>query len=309
MSPRAWPCRRRSRAGARRGGSDRRGVDAAGEQHAHRHVGDRSLERALGDGATHEPPRVLLHDRVVRRDEVGQLIPARALHAADPIHAEQRAGLEPPDPRGVNTERAERLDLAREREERTSLEDVERRLTEPIAHERERLSAIARPREGEHPLEARQRVLTPHRERGREHLRVARRREHTPEARELGAELLVVPQLAVEREDDVAVAVGLLARARGVDDREARVPEPEVRAHPHALRVRAAMPDRRDPRAHLFVARGQAESSDHATHQGASVQPGAMRPRGAKTRSRRVAPTWYIIRGGTLRPRRSHCWA
>jgi hypothetical protein len=68
---------------------------------------------------------------------------------------------------------------------------------------------------------------------------------------QLGPQLLVVVELAVIEEREVALAHRLVGRGREVDDREPSVPEvhrdPLVLMAPHAARVGAAM---RDPVGH-----------------------------------------------------------
>ncbi len=98
---------------------------------------------------------------------------------------------------------------------------VQRLDAEPVAREEQRLLVAVPQREREHAAEALDAALAPRLPRVHDHFGVAARAEGVPERRQLGDQLLIVVDLAVEDDDDAAVlVVQRLLAGRQVDDRQ-----------------------------------------------------------------------------------------
>ena len=255
-----------------------RRIDAPRQEHAERHVGhhpprdgvaEQRLEPCRGFGLIHTkrrrlPPRRHIEQRPIafgpRLAVVSNLEQHAGLQLCDAAIDAQRcrhiAGAE------IRRERL-RLDRARElrqRDERLQFRGehdasvgaspIERLDAEPVAAEREHPLAPVEHREGEHadqPLHC-----VAHAPRGEpldHHLGVGVAAEAVAGKLQLRAELARVVHLAVigEREPSVGRQHRLRAGRAQVDDGKPRVTEREPRAflHPHTLRVRPAVAQRR----------------------------------------------------------------
>src|SRR5207302_1827050 len=119
---------------------------------------------------------------------------------------------------------------------------IKRLHAEPVAGEEQRLAVAVPQRKGEHAAEALHAVFAPLLPGVNDDLGVALRKKHVTRARELGDQLLVVVDLAVEDDDDAAVLVEKrLLPGREIDDREPPVPEAQPRLEMQAALVGPAV--------------------------------------------------------------------
>ena len=119
---------------------------------------------------------------------------------------------------------------------------VQRLDAEAVARQEQRLLVAVPQREREHAAEALDAVLAPRLPGVHDDLGVAARAEDVAERLQLGDQLLVVVDLAVEDDDDAAVLVEQrLLAGREVDDRQAAVAEADARLDVKAAFVGAAM--------------------------------------------------------------------
>ena len=242
-------------------GADRGRVDAAGEQRAQRRVAvemgghgllqrraDASLAAAARAGVRREawPPEADVlrigagaHDQRVPRlerpdpgtDRLGRRDVAEREIAAQGLGVEVLAG------------RGQRLALRREAQLLAQARVEERLDAEAVAGQQQRARAAVPGGEGEHPPQPREHLRAVAAEELEQHLGVAGSAQLEAVGLELGAQLAVVVDLAVE--DDPAGAVvrrhRLVARRRGVDDRQAPRAQRDVVVRQHALAVGAAV--------------------------------------------------------------------
>src|SRR6185312_8850594 len=244
-----------------------------------------------------EEPQELLRGllRLRRLRQRGDVDPAPRAHATT-VRLDDLPRPDVHDPRRVRAEGEEGPRLAREVERRLR-RVVERDLAEAVARQPDPLPVAARPGDREHPVELRERSVTPAREGGRDDLRVPRSPELLTESRELSAELPVIPELPVVRERELPPLERLRGAIVEVDDRETGVTEHHRAVGDDRLRVRASVPDRLEGALH--GGRGAADGPDDPAHQRGTL----------KILSRIAAATARIITGGTARPHRSHCCA
>ena len=241
------------RADARgRHGHDEAGIDAAAQHHPHRHVGNQSQpdgvrEQALvlGQQGVVVLVRTTLGERPVgprahrprahvevERVSLAQLADA-AQHGALAGHvAERQVGVERGRIELARTGgiRQQRLQLGAEGQGAAGRTIVERLLAGRIAGEQQALTRAVVEGQGEHAVETRQAAIAPGSIRFENHFGVGRRPEAMTGAFELGAQLEIVVDLAVEDDLQVAGGVGhrLAAHRRQVDDRQPAMAE----AHP-----------------------------------------------------------------------------
>jgi hypothetical protein len=190
--------------------------------------------------------------------------------------------------------RAQRLQLRRERQHPTAGQppDVQRLLAEPIARHQERAIARVPHRQREHAAQARQRRgEAPRLDRRQDDLGVRPPAEPRATGGQLGAQLAVVVDLAVEDDRVAARRRGhrLVAERRQVDDREAAEAERDAAVGPGAGVIGAARAQRRRhrPRGGLGVgdvSSVEVEEAGDAAHRGRRVPY-----RGWVKRGRRVA--------------------
>jgi hypothetical protein len=140
--------------------------------------------------------------------------------------------------------RKERLDLAAEVQAAAALRVMQRLLPGAVAREQQRPSRLVPQRDAEHAAKAPERVFAPRLVRMHDRLGVARRVEAVPERLELGAELAIVVDLAVEDDPDRAgLVVDRLPPAGQIDDAQATHAEAHAGADMDAFVIRAAVPD------------------------------------------------------------------
>ncbi len=224
-----------------------RRVDAAAQERADRHVGNGVREHRFAQSplrlaqqrlvillpllAVRQFPvaldaqlLVLEHERVPRR-QLPDPLEQRALvgNVAERHVVKERleVGLGRGEPR-----REDRLDLRGEREDAWKPGEEERLLPEPVARREQPLARRIPDREGEHSAQRLHApVAVPLVER-EEDLGIAGRPEAETIALELGAQLPVVVDLAVEGDVDAAVGHRLLSAGK-VDDAQPPVSEPD----------------------------------------------------------------------------------
>ena len=143
----------------------------------------------------------------------------------------------------------ERLDLAREPQAAAALAQMQRLDAVAVAREHQRAVARVPQRDGELAIEARERPLAPGLVGAHDDLGVAACRESVPQRSELGAQLDVIEDLAVEHHPQLPVrAAERLLSGERIDDREARVREPGARIAVQPELVRAAVAQSRGHR-------------------------------------------------------------
>src|SRR5205807_450080 len=157
---------------------------------------------------------------------------------------------------------------------------IKRLDAEPVAGEEERLAVAVPQRKSEHAAEALHAVLAPLLPGVNDDLGVAPGTKYVTRAHELGDQLLVVVDLAVEDDDDAAVLVEKrLLPGRKVDDRQAPVPEAQSRLEMQAAFVGPAVKLRlahaRDEIARDRSRSAQVHHADDAAHAGPRAQEGA----------------------------------
>ena len=137
----------------------------------------------------------------------------------------------------------EALLLAGERDARRALRHEQRLDPERVARDEQHPVPGVPDREGEHAAQPGHGGRAPVVVGGHDRLGVALGGERRPQVRELGPQLQVVVDLAVE--DDRVTIVGVaqrLVRVLDVDDRQPVEPEDDVRIVPRAAFVRSAVP-------------------------------------------------------------------
>jgi hypothetical protein len=295
------------------GGHDRARVDAAGQRGADAHVAaevqPHALEESLAEeiGGFLEAPREatlgietpVAHGGRGARGIEGHLHPVRRGKRADAFKQRLLAVIGETEPqivvRGLGVDAArdrgeveQRLLLGGEREAAFPLGDVERLDSERIAGQQQRPPAEVEHGEREHSDQPRQRVHAEECERLEQHLGVALRAERDAARLEIGAELAVVVDLAIEEDRQLASsrAHRLPPRLREVDDREAAMPqhgrctrgdrlripadaEPFRLHHRDPEIVRTSMLEARTPAAHgLEIRPERADESGDTAHLG-----------------------------------------
>jgi len=191
----------------------------------------------------------------------------------------------------------QRLRLGREQEQPVAVPVVERLLAQPIAGEEEPARGVVPDGEGEHADEPLDACLAVDSVGVQDHLGVASRLKPAARGHELGAQLAIVVDLAVE--DDPVAAGGVahgLAPGHEIDDRQPRHPEPDVAGGVDARVVGAAMLEKAEHRGQE-LARGRADVAGDAAHQPIlTVEPAtAAAPSCTSRRSARTRP---VVRGG-----------
>jgi hypothetical protein len=298
---------------------DGAGVDAAGEERAERHVRDqvrgdalaqrrvetfhplRFAERFVGaelevpvarrpfDPAVVRDPhpvrgRQLPHlaeDRVRRRDVLKLKVEIDGLQVRRRLELRQHG---------------EGLELRGEGDDAVLAEDVEWLDAEAIAGEEELPPLRVPDREREHAAQAFEATLAPLLVRVHDHFRVAVRAEPVAERFELALQLGEVVELPVVRDPERAILVrDRLLAARGIDDRQAAMPERGRAIEEEAVAVGTAMAERSGHSARRALVRRcavDAKQSRDSAHAGA-IMPGrrACAPdcrRGSRTAARRA---------------------
>ena len=256
-------------------------VDAAREEHADGHVADEVRAHGVAQPRAEllDELGLVLASRLDRRRrprEAAQLdaavphehVTRRQLARAREDRERRRHGVEREEPFErveVDVTARQRAQLRRELEA-VVLDAVVERL-DPVAVAREHEPALASvpDRDREHaaqPLRERQAPLLV---RVRDHLGVAVRAEAVAGARELVRELRVVVDLAVLHDDDASVLVrDRLVAGVEVDDREAPRGEPDRAVDERAVRVGAAVNERRAHRREPLGIRGASGGRDSA---------------------------------------------
>ncbi len=229
-------------------------IHAAGEKRAERHLGDHAqpdrlpqaidqlrLRLALGDriveGEAHIPVLARLGDGLaapdrerVRRRQLGgaRIDGARLRNVAEReiLFDRKRIELAPEARMGQ-----QRLELGAEDEQPVGQQRVMKRLhAEPVAREEQRLPVAVPQREGEHAAEALDAGFAPLLPGMDDHLGIAPGVKAVAALGELGNQLLVVVDLAVEHDHHAAVLVEQRLLARGqIDDGQPPMAEAEPR--------------------------------------------------------------------------------
>jgi hypothetical protein len=244
---------------------DRR-VDASGEESAQGHVGHQPVRHRLLDGLPDAGRRLGLVQVRQRGGEAGPVVAAhqRRAAAAQLQRVARRQLLHAPVDgvggrhvlqRQVGVQRRQRQvggralvghqrpQLGREDESVRTLGVEQRLLAESVARQQQRVVPRVPYRQREHPPEqlgyARPDLLVE----VRHHLGVAAAAEPVALGQQVGAELGVVVDLAVDDDRDAAVLVGhrLPAGVRQVDDREAPVGQRDGAAREEAVPIGAAV--------------------------------------------------------------------
>ena len=137
----------------------------------------------------------------------------------------------------------QRLELRSEYEVPIGKQRVVQRLhAEPVAGQKQRFPGPIPESECEHAAKSIDACLAPRLPRVDDDLGVALGAEHVPEGQQLGYELLIVVNLAVEDDNDAAVfVVERLLSGRHVDDRQPAMAQTDARLDVIATLVRAAM--------------------------------------------------------------------
>src|SRR5581483_11799291 len=248
----------------RRQRGQRRRVDASGQEHADRDV----AHEVRADGVPEPRPELLrehgpgLAPQLARRRRPGE---PREPDPAATLPHEQMPGRQLPGPAEDRVRRRDRVErektfervevdlaprqrpqLRRERKPVALLAVVERLDPEPVPREHEPPPARIPDRDGEHPAQPRREPVAGLLVEVDENLRVAVRPEAMAGRLELGAQLLVVVDLAVLDDVDGAVLVRdrLVARLE-VDDREPPRGQADGAVDDRALAVRATVDERR----------------------------------------------------------------
>ena len=234
-------------------GHDRRRIEPARETAPHRHVADQVPPRrrqeqltqpvdprrvqlpVLGRrleppvGPRREPPgRRVQRERVGRRQRLHRREQGALAVVAIGVDQEAHHGLVvgPRLQAGVGKQR---FDLGGEDERPRGRGIIERLDPEAVAGAEQPAPRTVPHGEREHAVEPRETVLTPPPVGLQQHLGVGARGEAVPQRLELGAQLLMVVDLAVEYDPDVGVAhrEGLQAPVGQVEYREAPVAQPQ----------------------------------------------------------------------------------
>ncbi len=138
----------------------------------------------------------------------------------------------------------QRLDLGSEIQPAVDRRIVQRLDADAVAREKQRLRSGIPDRQAEHAAQPRDGVAPPLLVCVDDRFRVGGRVEPVPVRLELGAQLVVVVDLAVEHDPDGAIlVVNRLMPGREVDDAQAAHPKRHLLVHPHALIVRSAVAD------------------------------------------------------------------
>ena len=249
-------------AGARHGGGDQRGIDPARQENADRYVGD----EARGDGGVETLAQLRFRLHAIARPHgprAGEIVPALELRTvlveAQPIAGRQlanaagdRPGLWNKTQREESTQRGG-IDRARFAQHRLAGLQIrsegeaaaaygieERLLAEAVARGEQCLRPRIPDREGEHADDARQQAFAPLPPAGEDHFGIGIAAEDMAQPRQLGPDLGVIENLAVEG-DDQPVALHRLRAAGGeVDNGEARMHQRAMTVRPDVVAVGTA---------------------------------------------------------------------
>ena len=150
---------------------------------------------------------------------------------------------------------------------------VQRLHAEPVAREKQRLLGAVPERKGEHAAESIDAALPPALPGVHDDFGVAACLEDVPERLQLGDQRLIVVDLAIEDDDDIAIlVVDRLLAGREIDDRETSVAERHPRLEMLAIAIRAAMrlrivhPPQQGPVG--FASTAQVDKSSDSAHSG-----------------------------------------
>ena len=225
-------CSRTARVMSLRSAPDRRGTPASNPVD----VDDAASRRDAGDAPALDRPVLARADVLDPFEGRAQLVDLRGEHAAHDLEEVGAQGAdegpEPPDLRG-------------EGDARVRHGDVQRLRAEAVAREVERPSSRVPPREREHPVEAGNgRLYAPACDRVEDDLGVAGPAEDDALAREVGAQLGVVDDLAVVDEDALPARGdrGLGGRLRRTAHAQAGVRERDGAVAPDAATAGPPVP-------------------------------------------------------------------